>query len=174
MALFREAVVERERWLDEQEFFEILTFAQILPGPNLVNLSAYLSHRLFGNFFVAVLGVLALTAPGALLGILLIANFDTGNPHAARWLQGVSLGSIAIFLIFLRRMYVTMRAPVAGVATDGKVSVPAHRRIDRRHGAQLLVALGVGVASFSGVPLYYSLGAGVATAWVVEFSGWFK
>lgn len=41
-------LVLQRRWLDEQEFAEALGLCQVLPGPNIVNLSVHLGDRFFG------------------------------------------------------------------------------------------------------------------------------
>ncbi len=41
-------LVERKRWLTSQEFLDDWTVAQIMPGPNVVNLSLILGDRHFG------------------------------------------------------------------------------------------------------------------------------
>jgi chromate transporter len=46
--IYRE-VVDRRRWLGEDEFLAGLTMAQILPGPNVVNLAIYVGQRLRGT-----------------------------------------------------------------------------------------------------------------------------
>ena len=38
-------LVERRRWLTEQEFTEALSLSQFLPGPNIVNLSVIIGRR---------------------------------------------------------------------------------------------------------------------------------
>src|ERR687898_1040596 len=35
----RRALVERQRWLTEQEFVELFVIGQLLPGPNVLNLT---------------------------------------------------------------------------------------------------------------------------------------
>jgi chromate transporter len=49
-ALFwtRRALVERQRWLTEQEFVELLTLGQLLPGPNVLNLTVMVGYRFAG------------------------------------------------------------------------------------------------------------------------------
>lgn len=149
MILFQDALVEKHRWLSEDELLECLSIAQILPGPNLVNLSAYISQHLFQKTWVAVASVVALTLPGALLGLALISfallsSFD-------RLLQGFSLGSIALFLVFVARM-----APGA----LGKTGVPG----------RVIIALSVAGASLAGVPLFYTLSVGIAASLFWEFT----
>ncbi|MGH8852058.1 MAG: chromate transporter, partial [Casimicrobiaceae bacterium] len=39
MPFARRMLVEQRRWLGEREFIEVLSLAQFLPGPNIVNVS---------------------------------------------------------------------------------------------------------------------------------------
>src|SRR5882762_8379334 len=41
-------LVERERWLTREQFVELLSVAQVLPGPNVVNLALMFGDRAFG------------------------------------------------------------------------------------------------------------------------------
>jgi chromate transporter len=49
-ALFwaRRALVERQRWLTERDFAELLTLGQLLPGPNVLNLTVMVGYRFAG------------------------------------------------------------------------------------------------------------------------------
>ncbi|MGO4761142.1 chromate transporter [Cupriavidus sp. 2KB_3] len=44
----RRAVVERNRWLNDRDFVEILSLGQVLPGPNVINLALMLGLRFAG------------------------------------------------------------------------------------------------------------------------------
>ncbi len=59
--LYRDAVVNDKKWLTDDEFQEVMTITQILPGPNLVNLSAYLGYRLSGK--LGTVGGLLISCP---------------------------------------------------------------------------------------------------------------
>lgn len=72
-AYFQDAFVTRRKWLTDEEFLEAVAVSQILPGPNIGNLAAYLGQRLRGAAG-AVTAVLCLTVPGA-LAILALAWF---------------------------------------------------------------------------------------------------
>lgn len=48
LAVVQRELVERKRWLTREEFIEDWAVAQILPGPNVVNLSLMLGGRYFG------------------------------------------------------------------------------------------------------------------------------
>ncbi len=56
---FRE-LVERRRWLTAQEFAQDWAVAQLMPGPNAINLSLMVGDRFFGGrgAFVSVAGML--------------------------------------------------------------------------------------------------------------------
>ena len=51
-------VVERRRWLDEQEFLQALNFCHILPGPEALQLAIYIGWRKRGYLAGALAGVL--------------------------------------------------------------------------------------------------------------------
>jgi chromate transporter len=61
-ALFwtRRELVERRRWVTDREFVELLTIGQLLPGPNVLNLTVMVGHRFAGltGALVAVAGYL--------------------------------------------------------------------------------------------------------------------
>src|SRR4030095_259133 len=45
----RYVLVERKRWLTEKEFVELLVLAQLLPGPNVLNLTVMIGYRYGGG-----------------------------------------------------------------------------------------------------------------------------
>jgi chromate transporter len=48
LAVVQRELVERKRWLTQDEFIEDWAVAQIMPGPNVVNLSMMIGARYFG------------------------------------------------------------------------------------------------------------------------------
>src|SRR3954470_20219404 len=44
----RRMLVEQRGWLSESEFIEVLSLAQFLPGPNIVNVSIIVGRRFHG------------------------------------------------------------------------------------------------------------------------------
>ncbi len=65
LAVAQRELVERKRWLGRDQFVEMLAISQVLPGPNIVNLSLMLGDRFFG-----LRGALS-----ALAGMLLVPLF---------------------------------------------------------------------------------------------------
>lgn len=89
--IYRE-VVDRRRWLTEDEFLAGLTLAQILPGPNVINISIYIGQRLRGPVGSAI-AALALLLPPMIVAVLLLALFQSYGDLA--WLQNLLQGIAA-------------------------------------------------------------------------------
>jgi chromate transporter len=61
MAVAQRELVERLRWLSKEQFVELLSLSQVLPGPNVINMSLMFGDRHFGwrGALTAVAGMLA-------------------------------------------------------------------------------------------------------------------
>jgi chromate transporter len=94
--IFRE-VVDRRGWLSEEELLGGLTLCQIIPGPNVVNLSIYIGQRLRGARGAAV-AVCALLLPPLVVVVLMAATLNGFRDVA--WLhnllEGVAAGAIGL------------------------------------------------------------------------------
>jgi len=44
----RRQLIDRQRWLTEREFVDVLTLGQLLPGPNVLNLTVMVGYRFAG------------------------------------------------------------------------------------------------------------------------------
>ena len=98
LAVAQRELVEKKGWLTREEFVEDWAVAQILPGPNVVNLCLMLGDRYFGlrGALVALAGILAFPL---LLVLLLAAGFAgiADLPAAQGALRG--MGAVAAGLI---------------------------------------------------------------------------
>lgn len=98
LAVVQREMVERRRWITREQFIEDWAVAQIMPGPNVVNLALMLGDRWFGvrGALVAVAGMLALPLVVVLVLALIYSHFGN-NPHVAGALRG--MGAVAAGLI---------------------------------------------------------------------------
>jgi chromate transporter len=98
LAIVQRELVEKKQWLTREEFLEDWAVAQILPGPNVVNLSLMIGDRYFG--FAGALTALAgmLTFP---LVIVLVLAALMGGVSDAPAVQGAlrGMGAVAAGLI---------------------------------------------------------------------------
>lgn len=93
LAVVQRELVEKKRWMTREQFVEDWAVAQVMPGPNVVNLSLMIGGRYFG-----VPGALAglagmLLAPMAVVLLLAIAF---GTVSDAPWTQGALRGMGAV------------------------------------------------------------------------------
>src|SRR3954470_8265320 len=58
-------VVERRRWLDDDEFVRALNFCHVLPGPEALQLAIYIGWKMRGRLAGALAGLLFLV-PGVI------------------------------------------------------------------------------------------------------------
>lgn len=98
LAVVQRELVEKKRWMTREEFVEDWAVAQIMPGPNVVNLSMMLGDRYFGlrGAMTAVAGML--TFPLLLvLCLALVYGHYSDNQNVAGALRG--MGAVAAGLI---------------------------------------------------------------------------
>ena len=92
-------LVERERWLTREQFLEMLAVSQVLPGPNVVNLSLMFGDRAFGwRGGLAALGGMLLAPLGVVLVLTVAYIHYAQHPVIAGVLRG--MGAVAAGLIF--------------------------------------------------------------------------
>jgi chromate transporter len=98
LAVVQHELVERKRWMTREEFVEEWAVAQIMPGPNVVNLSLMIGGRYFGlrGALVALAGMLTFPLIVVLALALVYAQF-ADNPQVAGALRG--MGAVAAGLI---------------------------------------------------------------------------
>lgn len=98
LAIVQRELVEKKRWMTQEEFVEDWAVAQIMPGPNVVNLALMIGGRYFGlpGAMAALAGMLAIPLILVLLLALLYAHFANhpGVAGALRGMAAVSAGLI--------------------------------------------------------------------------------
>ena len=98
MAVAQNELVERRRWMTREEFIGDWAVAQVLPGPNMVNLSLMMGDRCFGlrGALAAMAGML--TFPSMLVLLLAALYSSVGSmPEVQGALRG--MGAVIVSLI---------------------------------------------------------------------------
>ncbi|MES2283280.1 MAG: chromate transporter [Pseudomonadota bacterium] len=98
LAVVQRELVEKKRWMTREEFIEDWAVAQIMPGPNVINLSVMIGSRYFGlkGALAALAGMLVVPLILVLLLGVFYAQF-ADHPGAAGALRG--MGAVAAGLI---------------------------------------------------------------------------
>ena len=91
-------LVERRGWLTREQFVEMLSVSQVLPGPNIVNLALMFGDRCFGlrGAFAAVAGMLLVPLIIVLALTVLYGHFAQ-QPVVTGALRG--MGAVASGLV---------------------------------------------------------------------------
>jgi chromate transporter len=93
LAVVQRVLVEEKRWMTREQFVEDWAVAQIMPGPNVVNLSLMIGGRYFGlaGALAGLAGIL--TAP---MVVVLMLAMAFGSVSDAAWAQGALRGMGAV------------------------------------------------------------------------------
>ncbi len=93
LAVVQRVLVEEKRWMTREQFVEDWAVAQIMPGPNVVNLSLMIGGRYFG-LPGALAGLAGMLAAPLVVALLLAMAF--GGVSDAAWAQGALRGMGAV------------------------------------------------------------------------------
>nr|WP_314623225.1 chromate transporter [uncultured Noviherbaspirillum sp.] len=143
LAVVQLELVERKRWLTREEFIEDWAVAQIMPGPNVVNLSMMIGSRYFGlpGALAALAGMLTFPLVVVLLMALAYSRF-ADHAGVAGALRG--MGAVAAGLI---------------IASGMKLMPALARHPLGRPACLLLAGLCFGAVALLHLPLLYVLAA---------------
>lgn len=99
LAVAQRELVERLGWMSKEEFVETLAIAQVLPGPNVVNLSMMVGDRFFGVRGAAAALAGMLSAPAVIvLGLAMAYGQLSRHPMAVNALRGMGAVSAGLIL----------------------------------------------------------------------------
>jgi chromate transporter len=141
-------LVDRLRWLTPQQFLELLSVAQVLPGPNIVNLLLIVGDRLFGwrGALAATAGILL--APLLLvLALALLVGQLQGVPHVAGALRGMGVVAAGLVLSTAFRLAPALRRNPLGLPACAALVALTALAVAAMRWSLVGVVLGLGAAS---------------------------
>jgi len=102
IALMRREVVVRRRWLDEQQFLDLLGASNLIPGPTSTELAIYLGYARAGRLGLVLAGALFIL-PAMLLVLAFAWTYVRygATPQAAALLYGITMTTMAVFMNML-------------------------------------------------------------------------
>ncbi|PXX48089.1 MULTISPECIES: chromate transporter [Aquitalea] len=98
-------LVQQRRWLSEEEFTELLGLGQILPGPNIVNMSIAIGSRCHGvaGAWLAVAGLM-LAPLVIVLSMAVLYDHYQSLPDVQGTLHGLASTAAGLLLAMALRM----------------------------------------------------------------------
>lgn len=93
----RHEIVERHKWMTDEEFIDLFVVAQSLPGVFAVNISIFMGYRLQG-FLGAIICTIGTTMPifFIMLGIAIYASQIKDNPAVEAVFMGIRPAVVAL------------------------------------------------------------------------------
>lgn len=116
IAVAQRELVERLGWMTAEDFVEALAVAQVLPGPNVINLSLMIGDRFFGlrGAFVALAGMLCFPAV-LVLALAALAGHYLAVPQVAGALRGMGAVAAGLVLATALKLLPTLRKNPVGL-----------------------------------------------------------
>ena len=116
LAVAQVELVERRRWLTKDDFVEMLSMAQVLPGPNIVNLSLMYGDRCFGlrGAFAALAGLLLVPLVIVLSLAALYSQFAQ-VPRVSGALRGMGVVAAGLVIATALKLFGALKSNPLGV-----------------------------------------------------------
>ena len=150
MAVAQREIVERERWLDAEQFLEMLSLAQVLPGPNIINLALMIGDRFFGarGIAAALAGLLVLPLVLVLVLASLYGQFAT-VPLVAGALRGMGAVAAGLVISTAIKLATGLKKNVMGLAACAAFALATLLAIGVLRWPLVIVVLGLGAVATS-------------------------
>ncbi len=99
LPIIKAEVVDRRKWITEDELFDFYAISQCTPGIIIVNTATFCGYRLKG-FWGGVVATLAVITPSILIITLIAAVLSRfmDNPYLESAFSGIRLGVCALLL----------------------------------------------------------------------------
>jgi chromate transporter len=133
-------IVDRKRWMTQEEFLEDWAVAQIMPGPNVVNLSLMIGGRHFGfSGALAALAGLMLLPLVIVIALALLHDRFADDPRVAGALRGMAAVSAGLIAAVGLKMAATLSRGPIPVAWSAGIGLAGFAMVALLHWPLLLV-----------------------------------
>jgi chromate transporter len=115
LAVAQRELVEKRGWMSKEEFLELLSIGQVLPGPNIVNMALIYGDRCCGwRGAAAALGGVMGVPLLIVLALAWLWQQGATSPLAAGALRGMSLVAAGLIVATALRLAVALGRNVMG------------------------------------------------------------
>ncbi len=98
IAMMRDEVVDRRRWLSDKEFLDLVAATNLIPGPNSTELAIHLGYRRGGLAGLALAGVCFILPAALIVGGIAWAYARYGATPQVGWLM-YGVGPVVIAIV---------------------------------------------------------------------------
>lgn len=150
LAVAQRVLCDDRRWLTHAEFLELFSVAQVIPGPNVCNLSVLVGYRFLGvRGAAAALGGL-LAAPAVVVLVLAATQRNLAtHPVVAGAMRGISAVSAGLIAGSALKLASALRGSVLGGAPSLLLGLAAFTLVAILHVPLLGALVAVGVPAWA-------------------------
>ena len=107
--VIKENIIEKKKWVDEDEMIDMVAIAESTPGPIAINIATYVGFKV-GKFFGAILSTIAVSLPSLLIIFSISLFFDQflANQYVAYAFVGVKAAVALLITIAGVEMFLKM------------------------------------------------------------------
>lgn len=107
--VIKENIIEKKKWMDEDEMIDMVAIAESTPGPIAINIATYVGFKV-GKIFGAVLSTIAVSLPSLLIIFLISLFFDQflANQYVAYAFVGVKAAVALLITVAGIEMFLKM------------------------------------------------------------------
>ena len=98
IAMMRDEVVDRRRWLSDREFLDLVAATNLIPGPNSTELAIHLGYRRGGLAGLALAGVCFILPAALIVAAIAWAYARYGTTPQVGWLM-YGIGPVVIAIV---------------------------------------------------------------------------
>ena len=143
IALMHEEIVDKYKWVPEEEYLQALNLCHLLPGPEAQQLAAWIGWRLHGTLGGLIAGLL-FVLPGALVMLGLSGLYVLA--WKVSWLAGMFLGIKAAVLAIVAQALIRIAGRALNTPAKKAIAVLSFVLLFLFNAPFPLVILGAGVA----------------------------
>ena len=149
LAVAQRELVERLRWMSQEEFVELLSISQVMPGPNIINLALIFGDRHFGwrGSLAAMGGLLAVPLAIVLALAALYAHFSS-VPQVAGALRGMGEVAAGLVLSTAFKLAGTLQRNAMGLSVCSAIVAATALAIGWLRWPLVWVVLGLGALGY--------------------------
>jgi chromate transporter len=156
LAVAQRELVERKRWMTNEEFVEEWAVAQIMPGPNIINLCIMIGGRHFGlrGALASLAGMLVVPLLVVLLIALVYARYAS-HPGVIGALRGMAAVAAGLIVATGLKLFPALKNSALGLGSCIAFGALSFVAIALLHWPLVYVLLGLG--SIASVMTYRKL-----------------
>ena len=148
LPIVQREIVERARWMTRDQFVELLSACQVLPGPNIMNLAMLFGDRWFGmRGALAALAGMTVVPLAIVLALAALYSRFVDVPIVAGALRGMGAVSAGLIISTALKMATTLKSNPMGRMPAFFYAALTFVALGGLHWPMLWVVLGLGSAS---------------------------